>query len=346
MLDLDNWDESMCETYKGTETDEKVMEEFMSGLNLAHRLITEADEFYDESGEGRTVEQSAENYRNAEKKLTYAYDNSNSWMIKNDSALMLSYLCNSRFIKGRDKKTSLWKKLHDDTYLMASITEALSKIEDSASLIRSVVLETAAKKGPEMETAIKKKLDGDDDEDICFDSEPSGGYGTADDSARIKNVFIEKVLELIKEFTPMGVAADSRLHDALWALGYSGRKEVEGKLWAMSKRTEFNYLQQYGFCFSDITRLSARDLQKVLREINQQDLAKALKIESDKVREEIFVNMSRRAATMLREDIRYMGPIRRKDVYIAQDRIVEIIQKMAESGEIILETDNPDDFIN
>lgn len=49
---------------------------------------------------------------------------------------------------------------------------------------------------------------------------------------------------------------------------------------------------------------------------------------------------------MLREDIRYMGPIRRKDVYSAQDRIVEIIQKMAESGEIILETDNPDDFIN
>ena len=90
------------------------------------------------------------------------------------------------------------------------------------------------------------------------------------------------------------------------------------------------------FVFEDITILDDRAIQRVLRDVSKEDLALALKGASDEVKEKIFKNMSKRAAEALKEDMDYMGPVRVKDVEEAQRKIVNIIRKLDEAGEIII----------
>jgi flagellar motor switch protein FliG len=73
-----------------------------------------------------------------------------------------------------------------------------------------------------------------------------------------------------------------------------------------------------------------------LREVDTQDLAKALKGVDAEVQEKIFRNMSKRASALLREDMDFMGPIRLRDVEEAQQKIVNIIRKLEEAGDIVV----------
>lgn len=79
-----------------------------------------------------------------------------------------------------------------------------------------------------------------------------------------------------------------------------------------------------------------RSIQKWLREVETQDLAKALKGTDAEVQEKIFINMSHRAATMLREDMEFMGPVRKSDVIETQKKLMEILKRLNESGEIVI----------
>jgi len=90
------------------------------------------------------------------------------------------------------------------------------------------------------------------------------------------------------------------------------------------------------FVFEDIVLLDDRSIQKVLREVDTQELAKALKGVDNEVQEKIFRNMSKRAASLLSEDMDFMGPIRIRDVEEAQQKIVNIIRKLEDAGEIIV----------
>ncbi len=90
------------------------------------------------------------------------------------------------------------------------------------------------------------------------------------------------------------------------------------------------------FVFEDIVLLDDRAIQKVLREVDNQDLAKALKSVDTEVQDKIFKNMSKRAANLLREDMDFMGPIRLKDVEDSQQKIVNIIRKLEDQGEIVV----------
>lgn len=85
-----------------------------------------------------------------------------------------------------------------------------------------------------------------------------------------------------------------------------------------------------------ILDLDARSIQKWLREVDSKDLAVALKGTNEKVQEKIFQNMSRRAATMLREDIEFMGPVKKSDVLEMQKKLVGILKKLYEAGEIVI----------
>lgn len=95
-------------------------------------------------------------------------------------------------------------------------------------------------------------------------------------------------------------------------------------------------IRQKMFVFDDIVMLDDGSIQRLLREVDLQDLAKALKATDNEVKEKIFRNMSKRAATMLQEDMEYMGPIRMSDVEIIQQKIVSIIRKLEEKGEVII----------
>jgi flagellar motor switch protein FliG len=87
--------------------------------------------------------------------------------------------------------------------------------------------------------------------------------------------------------------------------------------------------------FDIINKLGARDLQKVLREISNIDLAKALLETNGETKEKIYKNMSKRAAGMLKEDMETLKDVNANDIKSSQANIVEIIRRLADHGEII-----------
>jgi flagellar motor switch protein FliG len=99
------------------------------------------------------------------------------------------------------------------------------------------------------------------------------------------------------------------------------------------------------FVFEDIVLLDDRAIQKVLREVDTNELAKALKAVDSEVQDKIYRNMSKRAASLLKEDMEYMGPVRLKDVEESQQKIVSIIRKLEEQGEIVVARSGEDEMV-
>jgi len=82
------------------------------------------------------------------------------------------------------------------------------------------------------------------------------------------------------------------------------------------------------FVFEDILTLDNRSIQRFLREVDNNQLAIALKGTNDEVKNKIFANMSKRMAEMVKEDMEFMGPVRLKDVEEAQQKIVNVIRNL------------------
>ena len=99
------------------------------------------------------------------------------------------------------------------------------------------------------------------------------------------------------------------------------------------------------FVFEDILMLDDRSIQRVLRDVENNELAVALKNANEDVRNAIFSNLSNRLADMIREDMEYMGPVRVKDVEEAQQKIVNIIRKLEDSAEIVISRGGGDEII-
>ncbi len=99
------------------------------------------------------------------------------------------------------------------------------------------------------------------------------------------------------------------------------------------------------FVFEDILTLDNRAIQTVLREVDNNELAIALKNTNEDVQKCIFDNLSSRLATMIQEDMEYMGPVRLKDVEDAQQKIVNIIRKLEDSGEIVISRGGGDEIV-
>lgn len=99
------------------------------------------------------------------------------------------------------------------------------------------------------------------------------------------------------------------------------------------------------FVFEDVILLDDASIQKVLREVDSKELALALKGVGEEVQTRIYRNMSERAATMLREDMEFMGPVRLRNVEEAQQRIVGIIRRLEEAGEIVVARGGGDEVI-
>ncbi|MBE5952983.1 MAG: flagellar motor switch protein FliG [Lachnospiraceae bacterium] len=99
------------------------------------------------------------------------------------------------------------------------------------------------------------------------------------------------------------------------------------------------------FVFEDILILDNRSIQTVLREVDNNELAIALKNANEDVQQIIFDNLSSRLATMIKEDMEFMGPVRLKDVEEAQQKIVNIIRKLEDSGEIVISRGGGDEIV-
>ncbi|EKF50330.1 flagellar motor switch protein G [Thermosipho africanus H17ap60334] len=90
------------------------------------------------------------------------------------------------------------------------------------------------------------------------------------------------------------------------------------------------------FVFEDLLKLDDRSVQLVLREVDTRDLAVALKGASEELKEKIFNNMSKRAAQLLKDELEFMGPVRIKDVEEAQQKIINVVRRLEEAGEIVI----------
>jgi len=99
------------------------------------------------------------------------------------------------------------------------------------------------------------------------------------------------------------------------------------------------------FVFEDILQLDNRSIQRFLREVDNGQLALALKGATEEVQNAIYNNMSKRLSDMIKEDLEYMGPVRLKDVEEAQQKIVNIIRKLEDAGEIIISRGGGDEII-
>jgi flagellar motor switch protein FliG len=90
------------------------------------------------------------------------------------------------------------------------------------------------------------------------------------------------------------------------------------------------------FVFEDINNVNDKGIQAVLKEVENDELCLALKTASEGLKNKILANMASRAAESIREDMEFMGPVRISDVEAAQQRIVDIVRRLEESGDIII----------
>lgn len=99
------------------------------------------------------------------------------------------------------------------------------------------------------------------------------------------------------------------------------------------------------FVFEDVVVLEDKAIQSILKEVDAKELATALKGVNGNVQEKIYKNMSERAMAMLKEDMEFMGPVRMRVVEEAQQKIVGVIRKLEESGEITVSRQSEEDMM-
>jgi len=100
------------------------------------------------------------------------------------------------------------------------------------------------------------------------------------------------------------------------------------------------------FVFDDIQKLSDREIQAVMKEVDQKDLVVALKSASDEMKEKILGNMSERVRTFITEEMEFQGPMRLSEVEEVQLRIVQMVRQLEEQGQVtIARGDSDDQFV-
>ena len=158
----------------------------------------------------------------------------------------------------------------------------------------------------------------------------------------------ERILE--RKITSMGytdnivVGGIDTIVDIINALDRSSEKNILESL-DVSDSELADEIRKRLFVFEDIAKLNNVTVQRVLREINNTDLAVALKMATDDVTKTIFNNISKRLQEMIKDDMDVMGPVRVRDVEEAQQRIVNVIRKLEDDGEIIVARGEGDDLI-
>ena len=90
------------------------------------------------------------------------------------------------------------------------------------------------------------------------------------------------------------------------------------------------------FVFEDIKLVDDKGIQTLLKEVDNDELGLALRTASDELKTKIFKNMSERAAALIKEDMQFAGPVKVSDVEAAQQRIVDIVRRLEDAGEIII----------
>jgi flagellar motor switch protein FliG len=97
-------------------------------------------------------------------------------------------------------------------------------------------------------------------------------------------------------------------------------------------------IRQKMFVFEDLVNVDDKSFREILKNIDNQSLVKALKTASDVMKQKVFVNLSENASTMLKEDMEFLGPVRLKDVELAQQEIIKTAKRLEAEEKIVLNT--------
>lgn len=170
-----------------------------------------------------------------------------------------------------------------------------------------------------------------DKEKIC---ELLGNYGQSEQIELMESDFKRDFSNFIFNFYQK-CCFDRKFMNKVQKLGLSGRDEIERKL---SEKEDYSKLAD-GFhksflSFEDIIRLDGRSVQKLLRDVDNMDLAIALKIASEDLKNKIFKNMSKRAVESLKQDMEFAGAKLKEDVYVCQQKIINIMLDLMASDDI------------
>ena len=208
----------------------------------------------------------------------------------------------------------------DEKKILSYLKELFSKIKATRSFLREKILEESQKLPENEKSMVESHL---------------GSFGTDEDSEKeIKELFDIEFTDFTEALYKKLCGGDARVHDALWCIGDEALRSINKKLSENDMNEANAALRHYVFVFEDITRLTDREVQKVLRQIDTWELAQALSIASDEIQQKIFQNMSLRAAAMLKKDIEVFHHCRTPDKIDAQRRIVSVIGRLADACEI------------
>lgn len=147
-------------------------------------------------------------------------------------------------------------------------------------------------------------------------------------AANLSSLEVEDEIDILKKIYPGGPTDLARLMNS-----------------ASEDREERELLLQRSFVFEDIVLIDDRSLQRILRRIDRNDLMTALKGVDEEVTDKVFRNLSLRYVEELKEDMEYLGPVRRTDVEKMQDRIINIIREMEAEGELYIPISGEDEVV-
>ncbi len=148
---------------------------------------------------------------------------------------------------------------------------------------------------------------------------------------------VERVLESRIDFSS-GASKLGGVQQAADILNMVGQRFEKNILSGIAKENPdlASEIKNLMFVFEDMINLDDRSIQKILREVDNKELAMALKASSEELKSKILANMSSRAAEMIEEELDYMGPVRLREVEEVQQRVIDIIRRLEEEGQIVI----------
>ncbi|MDP2361647.1 MAG: flagellar motor switch protein FliG [bacterium] len=148
---------------------------------------------------------------------------------------------------------------------------------------------------------------------------------------------VEQVLESRIDFSQMGskLGGVKAAADILNLTGQSVEKAVLTGIAADAPELSAE-IKNLMFVFEDVIQMDDRSIQKVLREVDNKDLTLALKACTPDLAERLLANISSRAAEMIREELEYMPPVRLREVEEVQQKIIDIIRRLEDEGQIYI----------
>lgn len=157
---------------------------------------------------------------------------------------------------------------------------------------------------------------------------------------------VEKVLESRIDFSA-GSSQIGGIQTAADILNLVGQRFEKNILAGIAKENPdlASEIKNLMFVFEDVINLDDRSIQKVLREVDNKELALALKAASEELKSKILANMSQRAAEMIEEELDYMGPVRLREVEEVQQHVIDIVRRLEEEGQIVISHGTEDQMV-